>query len=368
MTDVVVIGAGISGLVCAQQLTQAGYSVLLVEKSRGLGGRVATRRLNNTVADHGTCYLKPKGKLMRHFVELLCRNNTLQVWTETLHEFTPENPLPVIQSSNPNHCYNSPTGVSTIAKFLTPGLEILLNHRVISIVQTVQTAQTEEKTWHLIVETSDGKQEEITAKALVIAIPAPQALALVEPLGETLLGVDFLEKLCSVEFYSCLSVMAGYSPDIETLLEWKAVTFKNDEVLGWVGFDSSKRPNPQQPVFVLQSSANFAEHHLDSQDLQPAAEEILQRASKLLMLPWLATPEWMQIHRWRYAIPRTPLEQTSLPANTNLPLVCCGDWCGGGVVENALVSGMAAAEEINVRLGNLPLPGDKFLDRDEEVK
>lgn len=34
-----VIGAGISGLVCAQQLALAGYSVLVVEKSRGLGGR-----------------------------------------------------------------------------------------------------------------------------------------------------------------------------------------------------------------------------------------------------------------------------------------------------------------------------------------
>ncbi len=364
MTDVVVIGAGISGLVCAQQLTQAGYSVLVVEKSRGLGGRVATRRLHSllhsTVADHGTCYLRPKGKLMRHFVELLCRNNTLQVWTETLHELKPENPLPVIQSSTPAPRYSSPTGMSTIAKFLTSGLEILLNHRVVSIVHSA--AQTAEKTWHLIAETSDGKQEEITAKALVIAIPAPQALALVEPLGETLLSIDFLDKLRSVEFYPCLSVMAGYSPTIEVRTQWKAVTFKNDEVLGWVGLDSSKRTNPQQPVFVLQSSADFAEHHLDTQDLQPIAQEMLERASKSLVLPWLEAPGWMQVHRWRYAIPRTPLEQTSLPANTNLPLVCCGDWCGGGVVEDALVSGMAAAEEINVRLRNLSLPGNKFLD------
>ena len=37
MTDIAVIGAGIAGLVCAQQLSQAGYSVVVVEKSRGLG-------------------------------------------------------------------------------------------------------------------------------------------------------------------------------------------------------------------------------------------------------------------------------------------------------------------------------------------
>ncbi len=71
MTDIAVIGAGIAGLVCAQQLSQARYSVVVVKKSRGLGGRLATRRLHGTLADHGACYLKPKGELFRRFVEIL---------------------------------------------------------------------------------------------------------------------------------------------------------------------------------------------------------------------------------------------------------------------------------------------------------
>ncbi len=53
MTDIAIIGAGMAGLICAQRLTEAGYSVLVVEKSRGLGGRLATRRLYGTWADHG---------------------------------------------------------------------------------------------------------------------------------------------------------------------------------------------------------------------------------------------------------------------------------------------------------------------------
>lgn len=60
-----------AGLVCVQQLSQAGYSVLVVDKSRGLGGRLATRRLHGTWADHGACYLKPKGELFGRFVEIL---------------------------------------------------------------------------------------------------------------------------------------------------------------------------------------------------------------------------------------------------------------------------------------------------------
>jgi predicted NAD/FAD-dependent oxidoreductase len=59
MEDVVVIGAGLSGLTAAQQLHQAGFRVVVVDKSRGLGGRLATRRIRATAIDHGCRYLQP---------------------------------------------------------------------------------------------------------------------------------------------------------------------------------------------------------------------------------------------------------------------------------------------------------------------
>ena len=85
MTDITVIGAGMAGLVCAQQLTQAGYSVRVIDKSRGVGGRVTTRRLFNTKADHGTCYLKPESELLQRLITLLLQKGDLEVWTDTLH-------------------------------------------------------------------------------------------------------------------------------------------------------------------------------------------------------------------------------------------------------------------------------------------
>ncbi|MGA9382555.1 MAG: FAD-dependent oxidoreductase [Phormidium sp.] len=39
MFDVAIIGAGVAGLTVGQQLRQAGYRVVVVEKSRGVGGR-----------------------------------------------------------------------------------------------------------------------------------------------------------------------------------------------------------------------------------------------------------------------------------------------------------------------------------------
>ena len=43
-SDVIVIGAGISGLMCATELERNGYSVQVLDKGRGPGGRMSTRR------------------------------------------------------------------------------------------------------------------------------------------------------------------------------------------------------------------------------------------------------------------------------------------------------------------------------------
>ncbi|BDI18520.1 hypothetical protein ANSO36C_43220 [Nostoc cf. commune SO-36] len=350
MTDIAVIGAGIAGLVCAQQLSQAGYSVVVVEKSRGLGGRLATRRLQGTCADHGACYLKPKGELFEHFVEILRSRHILEVWTEEVYELTAGAPLSEPKNRSPR--YVAPEGMSAIAKSLAPGLEILLNQRVIGITPTP------ENSWRLTLESSN---EELTAKAIVVAIPAPQAVMLLEPLGESILDAAFLNNLRSVEFYPSISAIAGYPSTSQPFPEWKALTFVDDADLAWIGLDSSKRPNPQQPHFVVQSSADFAQRDLESQDLQPAGHYMLQRAAESLSLPWLNTPEWMQVHRWRYAFPSRPWHEAFLSAGTSSPLVCCGDWCGGNLVEGAMLSGLAAADEINNQLRHLPFENVNFL-------
>ncbi len=341
MFDVAVIGAGVAGLTVAQQLQQCGYAVVVVDKSRGVGGRAATRRLHGTRADHGLRYLEPIGEMSQQLVKVLCDRNILQLWTDTVYS---------CESKMPR--YVASDGMSAIAKFLATGLEIKLNQRV----QAITT--TDDKIWHLGFEAA----ENITAKAVVVAIPAPQALMLLEPLTESILPAGFVDKLRSVQFDPCLSVIAGYPSQQQPNLEWKAVVFPDNSDLAWIGLDSSKRPDAQMPVFVIQSSAAFANLYLDAQDLNPAAQQLLGCAAAELMIPWLDTPDWFQVHRWRYAFPSHPLVRSYLNAETPLPLICCGDWCGENLLESALNSGLAAAMEIDRHLNNLPLPGINFLD------
>lgn len=348
MFDIVIVGAGISGLVCAQQLHQVGYKVLVVEKSRGLGGRVATRRLHETCADLGTCYLNPKDELLQRFVELLVQQNILQIWTDTTYEFDASLQQLTVRRRSP--IYTASKGMSAIARFLAVGLEIQLNQRVVGI-------STVADNWCLQLEATNATTQ-ITAKAVVVAIPAPQALTLLEPIAVL---PTFLANLRSVEFASCISVIAGY-PSVQSNFDWQAVTVVDDDNLAWIGLDSSKRAEKRSPVFVLHSSAQFARNYLETTDLQPIGQQLLNRAAEYL-LPWLKTPEWMQVHRWRYAFPTSPLIDTCLKANTPQPLVCCGDWCGGNLVTGAMQSGISAAEQINRQMSGQVLPGNSFLDK-----
>ena len=348
MYDIAVIGAGMAGLTCAQQLHQAGYNVLILEKSRGLGGRIATRRLHDTLADHGTCYLKPKGEVMQQFVQLLCDRHILKVWADKNSQ---------LQTLAAEFRYVAPAGMNAIAKFLGQGLQIWRSQRVEAIALNHSHWQLSLKSAHP--EATADRPSTIAAKAVVFAVPAPQALAILEPLTDL---ATLSHQLRSVEFNPCFSVMAGYSTQLEPKPDWQAISFADNPYLAWVGWDSSKRLEKTEnyEVFVLQSSAEFARHYLEERDLQPAGCELLAKAAEYL-LPWLAKPEWMQVHRWRYAFPSRPLEQTYLTAETTLPLICCGDWCGENFVEGAMHSGIAAAAAVNRQMEGRSLPGDNFL-------
>lgn len=346
MVDIAVIGAGLAGLICARQLQRIGYRVAIIEKSRGLGGRVATRRLRETCADHGVRYLENQGELTQQLIQILSDRQILHPWLNVLYQLERE----TLHPTSPFLRYAASAGITSVAKFLATDLEICRGQRVVAIAPAANQ-------WELQLESTTGESiPNVQAKALVVAIPAPQALALLEPLNSAV-PASFLEELRLVEFEPCLSAIATYpnarQSDLANFAE--AITFSKDSDLTWLSMESSKRPGDRQAVIVAQSSSEFAQRHLDTTDLQPAGRHLLEQATKV-GLPWLNMPETLQVHRWRYAFASQPLPNQYLETNTPLPLVCSGDWCGGRQIEDALRSGMAAAIAINQQLDQCPMP------------
>lgn len=342
--DVAIIGAGVAGLTCAQSLQKAGYTVVILEKSRGVGGRVATRQIDDYRIDHGARYLEPVGENVQDLIQLMQQQNSLKLWTETLYELK-DNQLKPALNQFPK--YIAADGMNSVGKFLAEDLEIWFNRRVINL------SKAQNKTWHLSLEqthhTAKDKPLAVEAKLVVLAVPAPQALTLLEPL-EHQLSSDFINPIRSIEYDACITVMAGYSDEQKSAFEqrkidWKAVVFPEDSILDWVGLDSSKRQSAQFPAVVIHSSAEFAKQHLDTVDLEAVGQQLIQTAATHLMSE-LNQFEWMKVHRWRYAFCRQSLPNYYLKTNTPLPLLCIGDWCGGQQIDGALASGNTASSWI----------------------
>ena len=60
---VVVVGTGIAGLMAAQSLTKNGHDVVVVDKGRSPGGRLATRRIDDATLDHGAQFFTVRDSL-----------------------------------------------------------------------------------------------------------------------------------------------------------------------------------------------------------------------------------------------------------------------------------------------------------------
>ncbi|WP_055075375.1 NAD(P)/FAD-dependent oxidoreductase [Pseudanabaena sp. 'Roaring Creek'] len=330
MKDVIVIGAGIAGITCAQQLKQAGLDITIVEKSAGVGGRMATRRLQGTWVDHGAQLISVKSDSFGRFVRKLQDKGIVQEWTRDVYQLSASGLIaPEADARHTRYC--CPMGMTAIAKYLAHEIPIINNARIVSV------SHKDDK-WQLVTD----RQELLETAAIVSTIPAPQFL----PIFEEVLAAapNFLHAVQSVTFAPSVTIMAGYNASNSVPSEWQAIRCINDPILDWISYDSSKHSDKAiQPVFVLQSTAEFAKQSMEEPDLEIAGKPLLNQVGRLLA-KWLASPEWWQVHRWRYALAEESLGVSCLSTAIPLPLICAGDWCAGKNIEAAYHSGLAAAE------------------------
>ena len=69
MSTVIVVGAGLAGLMAGRELVKAGHEVLLLDKGRSPGGRLATRRIGQATLDHGAQFFTVRSPVFGAYVE-----------------------------------------------------------------------------------------------------------------------------------------------------------------------------------------------------------------------------------------------------------------------------------------------------------
>ena len=76
--DIIIVGAGLSGSYLAGKIKKLGLNTLIIEKSKGVGGRFSTKPVGRGIADYGCQYLKPKTKELSELIQSLENKNLIK--------------------------------------------------------------------------------------------------------------------------------------------------------------------------------------------------------------------------------------------------------------------------------------------------
>lgn len=322
--DVLVVGAGVAGLTAAGALRERGLSVLVLEKSRGLGGRAATRRRGDLRIDHGAQFFTARDPRFQARVDAWLATGDVVVWTRGVPVWRPDagwtEPGP---DAHPR--YAPPAGMSALGRLLGAGVEVRREAPVARVTRIPPR-------WHLTL--ADGST--VAARAALLTAPAPQARTL---LADAQVAPAAAETLAALEFEPCFAVLAGY--DDVAPPPWPAVRVEGHPDLAWVANDGSRRGpggGAGPTVLVLHATPTFTRTHMDAPH-DDVAQALLGAATELV--PWADRPAWRDVHRWRYARPVTSRPEPYLMAAPGL--LVAGDAFGSDRIEGAFLSGLAAA-------------------------
>jgi hypothetical protein len=345
--DVIIVGAGVSGLALARELQAHGLAPLVLERARGVGGRCATRRIDGQPVDHGLAFLH--GRTPRFLAELDAIRDAAAVpdWPRAREGSGLPCQPKAFDGRERRLAYAE--GVSRFAKHLAREVPVRLGASVATLRPTTGATSTAGRAWDLTLTSG----ESLRAPTVVLALPAPSALALLrQPAPPPAAIAATLPLLEMVRTLPCLTVIARY-PEGTPAPAWEASFPGSSSTLHTILHDSSKRAGGARLTLVVQARPQFSRAHLD--DPMESWTRALLAEAAALHGAWVAHPEIVQSHIWRNARVAAGTELAhpvvvSLDDGALLGIAGDGFHEAGGV-EGAYLSGLALAQRLR---GMLP--------------
>lgn len=316
-SGVVVVGAGIAGVACANELVRAGIPVEVRERARVTGGRMASKRFDGRPADLGAAYLTVDDPDFAAVVQRWQAAGLVREWTDTFLAYGPDGRRAVPGPTR----WAAPRGLRSLVEHLAGDLPVAHNR----LVMTVEPGPR-----------VDGRP----AEAVVLAMPGPQAALLLDP------ALAASTRAAGTQRWS--STLAGVLRFPARRWPPFPGAFVNDHPVLALVCDDGDRRGDRAPVLVAHTTPAFAAGHL----LQPTAAgpAIEQAVRDLLGLPEPA--ELTHVHRWTYAKPTAGGDRTYHLDEDGIGLA--GDAFGRPRVQSAWRSGRDLGRALAARLHAAP--------------
>ncbi len=323
--QVIVIGAGISGVIAAITMADAGIDVLVLDKGRSVGGRLATRRIRDGVADHGAQFFTVREPEFQQFVDQWIANDLVFVWS---HGWSDGSLLKTAADGHPRYAVRG--GLNTLPRTLAQQLK-----RVQVNVQ-IATATRDEAGW--ILQDQDGNI--FTCDYLLMTPPVPQSLALLEQ-GATDLAVEERAALERITYAPCLAGMFVITGEV-TLPSPGAIQRKNSNV-HWIADNRAKGISDGATILTVQANERYSKQMWEAPDEHVLSA--LRTNLQLFLAPGARIVE-EQLKRWRYSAVQITHPDRYLATKETPYAVFAGDAFGGPRVEGAFLSGLAAGRAL----------------------
>ncbi len=344
--NLAIIGAGMAGLSAGRELCRRhpDLSITVYEKSRGVGGRVATRRRDGFVFDHGAQVIKAQDADIDRLLHAELPSEGLRRITQPVYVFHVDGTIaegdPTL-NAEPSWFYAS--GLTQLAKLLAAGLDVQREVRIASLRREEGTAR-----WMLF----DVNGAHVgTADAVLLTPPAPQTaeiLALSD--FDPVLRDTLVRELIHVPYRRCLTLTLAYDRPIERPF-YALINVDRQHPIAWLALEHTKgteRCPPGHSLLIAQMSGHFSMQQWDAPADELAAA-VIEMAGMLLGED-LSQPMWYDRQGWRYALP-DGIARSELLNSTGTGLFFAGDYTVGlGRIHLAIKSGQEVAAAVEAWL------------------
>lgn len=318
---IAIIGAGMAGLSAAATLHAAGQRVQIFDKSRGSGGRMASKRTDIGALDLGAKFFSATDPDFAQVLEQWQSLGWMSRWNPDAYTVRDGECLP----AEGLQCWVGSPRMSSLTRGLLGALPATFGCRVTEVIRV-------EHHWQLLdaAGVTHGPFDQV-----IVATPAPQAAALLAASPRLATIAE------SVSMEPAWAVAVGFDSGLAFAGACVEIL---DGPLSWAVRNGHKPGRDDTgDTWVLQASHSWTKQQLDLPREQ-IIEQLLSAFAEAIDTP-LPTPRFALAHRWLYAIPSQahPWHFLSSP---EIGLYACGDWCLSGSVEAAWLSGQATARHI----------------------